>query len=236
MIVLAADTSSAKGSLALSKAGTTFSVSWEKERSHSDIITLKLEELLNQSKCSLQDIDHYLCGIGPGSFTGIRVGLNLIRTLAYANQKPCSGINSLKVLAYKAIQLHQKPLEVLSTIFAFRNLIYCQRFSFDGNQLTELTEAKALTLEELNLEYSDIEYFTGNAHKFFKDQLFAESPNKPKEVGEYLPSALALLEFFLKHQDSFTTINWKQLKAIYIRGSEAEEKLNSGLLKPVHKL
>ncbi|NJL25094.1 MAG: tRNA (adenosine(37)-N6)-threonylcarbamoyltransferase complex dimerization subunit type 1 TsaB [Calothrix sp. SM1_5_4] len=95
MNLLAVATSGPEGSLALARfdAGgnlvSSREVRWRKKAMHSELATVKLQELLRDANTPLADLTHLAVNIGPGSFTGIRVGINLARTLAYGLALPC---------------------------------------------------------------------------------------------------------------------------------------------------
>src|SRR4051812_5424411 len=94
---LAIVTSGSTGSLALGHA----QVAWTKKAMHSELATVKLSELLNAGGRQLGEITRLAVNIGPGSFTGIRVGINLARSLAYGLGIPVASFNTLEVLAAK---------------------------------------------------------------------------------------------------------------------------------------
>src|SRR6187551_2046549 len=118
MWTLAAETSTPAGSVALFKDQTLVEeIKWEKENSHSERITLEAEKILNRAQIKFSDIDRYAVGLGPGSFTGIRVAVNFIRTLAFTFDKPVIAIDSLLLMA---APLLAKGLEVFCMQSAFR--------------------------------------------------------------------------------------------------------------------
>ena len=67
---------------------------------HSETLMPLIKELLNTSNLSLKDIDLLVSDIGPGSFTGIRIGVSTVKAFADCLNIPCVGISSLEVLAY----------------------------------------------------------------------------------------------------------------------------------------
>lgn len=59
-----------------------------------------LDTMLDEMKLGLRDFDYFVCVVGPGSFTGIRIGINTVRTLAYALEKSAYGVTYNRVMAY----------------------------------------------------------------------------------------------------------------------------------------
>lgn len=100
MIILGMDTSSVNATVALmndSKLVAEYLIS--NDRTHSVIIMPLLEDMLKKSGISLSDVDVFAVVTGPGSFTGLRIGIATVKTLAQACGKPVIGVNSLESLA-----------------------------------------------------------------------------------------------------------------------------------------
>lgn len=70
---------------------------------HSETLCNRVAELLRVAKISFDDIDAYACAIGPGSFTGIRIGISTVKGYATANDKPFIAVNCLQAIAYSSI-------------------------------------------------------------------------------------------------------------------------------------
>ncbi len=100
MLILAADTSTRSASVALVRDGevlgeTTLSLG----RAHSTTFLPALEELMRRCGFTHADLDAYACTVGPGSYTGIRIGLATLQMMAYAAGKPIYGVSTLDALA-----------------------------------------------------------------------------------------------------------------------------------------
>ncbi|MDD5730624.1 MAG: tRNA (adenosine(37)-N6)-threonylcarbamoyltransferase complex dimerization subunit type 1 TsaB [Candidatus Omnitrophica bacterium] len=93
----------------------------------------------------LRDIDYFACGIGPGSFTGVRVGIATIKGLAWSMNKPVAGISTLDILARNAPQ--DKGL-VAPVIDAKRGLVYSAIYSASGDNLKRVSPYMLLSPEE----------------------------------------------------------------------------------------
>lgn len=100
MIVLALDTSSKSGSVALVNDGAiTAEFLINAEINHSETIMPAISETLRISKTDLSDVDVFSFAMGPGAFTGLRIGAGIIKGLALGTGKPVVGVSSLDALA-----------------------------------------------------------------------------------------------------------------------------------------
>ncbi|RME16294.1 MAG: tRNA (adenosine(37)-N6)-threonylcarbamoyltransferase complex dimerization subunit type 1 TsaB [Bdellovibrio sp.] len=226
MIVLSVETSTPLGSLAIGQVNKNScqvmaSLQWEKKSSHSELITLYLQKALSQAHLSLHQIEALSLGNGPGSFTGLRVAVNFIRSLSYALNKPIYPFSSLELL--------HSPLSstnyTLCTLKAFRNLIY---FSLYPPQDTKpLLPPQAQTFEDffklLATYQSQNLTCVGNLNGLIKSQL-------PYQTNwtfiDRTPMAEHALERLSKPPCP-PPLKWNELKPLYIRASEAEEKAKS---------
>lgn len=113
--LLAIDTSTSYTSLALMEDHVVISQTVVRQnKSHSDHLMVLIKNILKHSGLEIQDIDFYSVGIGPGSFTGLRIGLATAKTLAQVFDKPIVGVNTLEAMSYFASDAHR----VLSLIDA----------------------------------------------------------------------------------------------------------------------
>lgn len=213
--LLAVDTSTATGSLALAefKKGSFQKIlgeaSWNKKAMHSEVASIELEALLARTGIQLTQIDGFAVNIGPGSFTGLRVGLNLVRALAYALTKPVARFSALEIIANSQITEGER---ILVATKAVQNFLYAGVFEKREGKIKTLVEPYSTTLDEA----------LGHAHNF---KTFIEGHNAPSPsyTARQLVQMCGNTQFF----------SWNELKPLYIRGSEAEEKLKKGLLKPL---
>jgi tRNA threonylcarbamoyladenosine biosynthesis protein TsaB len=103
MIFLALDTSTERGAIGLSApSGTVFASSTEGARHHGRDLIPRLAATLREAGLSLRDVEALAVGLGPGSYTGLRVGLTAAKTLAYATGVPLIGLDSLEAIARNA--------------------------------------------------------------------------------------------------------------------------------------
>ncbi len=87
-----------------------------------DVILKNIDALLSQAKVPFSKIDAFVVGLGPGSFTSLRVGLSTVKAFCLATQKPLVGICSLDIIAYAACDASSDDICVI--VDARRNLVY----------------------------------------------------------------------------------------------------------------
>lgn len=103
MIILGIDTSSKAASVALYKDGLILGeCMYNHGKTHSVYIMPMIKSMLEASEVKCEDIDCFACGVGPGSFTGVRIGITMTKTFALVEDKPCVGVDSLYAAAFSS--------------------------------------------------------------------------------------------------------------------------------------
>lgn len=118
-------------------------------RSHSELLLPMIRSLLSSVGLTEGDIDLFAVSVGPGSFTGVRIGVALMKGLAFATEKPCAAVSSLEALAEVAAPLDGILCPVMD---ARRNQLYNALFRYENGVLRRLTEDRAIGAEELAAE------------------------------------------------------------------------------------
>lgn len=122
---------------------------------HSETLMPLIKELLNTSKISLKDIDLFAVDIGPGSFTGLRIGIATVKAFSDSLNIPCVGISSLEILAYNI----KNEGIICSTIDCKNDNCYFALYELNSNTYTLLEEPKADRIENvvnlLNSKYAN---------------------------------------------------------------------------------
>lgn len=145
MNILAVDATAENLVVALSKNDKIFSrTTYEGAKRHNSLILLLIEELLIEAALSIKDVDYFAAVVGPGSFTGIRIGVSSVNALALASGKETVAINSLEELAYP---YHEK--EFITAIDCRHDCYYYAGFKDCFENMTELGE---ITSSELDLQ------------------------------------------------------------------------------------
>lgn len=197
--------------------------SWNSTGSHSKIITSELASSLKEAQLSTANIEQILVGVGPGSFTGIRIGLNLAKSLSYSHSLPIYEYSTLLGLAELSKDVG-KP--VLSVINAFRDLVYCAIYDQTPEGHWEvLLEPSALTLDEIREKLKKPEYsVVGDAAETFVSEIKLDSLEL--NLTGLVPKAKSYLSLKCRQTEvGPSPKDWKHAAPLYVRASEAEEKL-----------
>ncbi|MBN1777397.1 MAG: tRNA (adenosine(37)-N6)-threonylcarbamoyltransferase complex dimerization subunit type 1 TsaB [Clostridiales bacterium] len=100
MIILAVDTSGPVCGVAVAKDGTiVYEAAAVNKRTHSASLMPMIDEALRRCALKVKDIDLLAAVTGPGSFTGVRIGVSTVKGMAHGADKPCAGVNALQALA-----------------------------------------------------------------------------------------------------------------------------------------
>jgi tRNA threonylcarbamoyladenosine biosynthesis protein TsaB len=125
MKILGIDTTTKNLSLAVYDAGRIYEYNLEVSRKLSCFLAPAIKGVLDALNWKAQDIDFFVCGLGPGSFTGMRTGIATIKAMSWALDKPVIGISTLDIIARNA---GESDKQIIPAIDAKRNLIYCSVF------------------------------------------------------------------------------------------------------------
>jgi tRNA threonylcarbamoyladenosine biosynthesis protein TsaB len=210
--LLALETSTPQGTLAVvsfeqDQCRVLAEQSWDKKSTHSDVVTLSVEAALKKSQKKMADLSHLAVDIGPGSFTGLRVGINLIKTLSFSLAKPVFTVSSLELLAYQ----HLKDGDLgLIGIRAIQNFYYFAIFKRKNLILETALAPTSGSLEEID------------AHSKNCTKILVEGMGQTPPLQ---PTATDLAHMAAKTGSHYGFHSWQSLKPLYVRGSEAEEKL-----------
>ncbi len=225
---LSLEVSTPEGSLALFRGDQLlWDHTWSRGASHSEMLTETLERALAETATSLADLHFVAVTRGPGSFTGLRVGINLAKTLGLSLNLPLVAPTSLEVLAASARKELPVGSKLLAGLNAFKGMIYWSLFEKTPTSWAFLTEPVASTWSDVAASLTEpVYHFLGDGYLPFKESL-------PEEISSRLdlshgestsPSARVLGPWAWSAFTRGQTFTWKSLSPLYIRRSEAEEK------------
>lgn len=193
MKILAVETSSVMGSVALLEEDRILvEISMRLERQHSTNLVPLIERLLQTAGIGLAGIDGYAVGAGPGSFTGIRVGVTTVKGLALVTRKPVVAVSSLSALACDGLS---GPYPVAPLVDAKRNLVYFAWYRAGKNGKPVQLIAPGLgTLKEALAKINRPTLFIGDGAYCYRKQIQRLQGKKAFFPGsnDYFPRASAI--------------------------------------------
>jgi tRNA threonylcarbamoyladenosine biosynthesis protein TsaB len=225
MKVLGIDTSTSCGSVGLIDNGEIiFDYLLNIPVTHSERLLGTIDLVLKEAQCPIENLDGWAISLGPGSFTGLRIGVSTAKGLAFATGKPLAGVSTLDVLAS---QIPFTSQLICPIIDARKKEVYAAFYRYgEGNSLKRLSTYMAIRPEDLAKRIEEPTIFLGNGVKTY---------------GEFLLNALTSLVIFppallhLSHGSTVAKLGSELLEKgesldisafipIYVRASEAEIK------------
>ena len=147
MLLLAFESSAKASSVALLRDGVLLAEYYQNSgQTHSRTLMKMAEDMLRNCDLSAGDVDAVGVAAGPGSFTGIRIGVSCAKGFAWAGELPCFGVSTLEAMARSALSFRGLICAVMD---ARRSQVYNALFRSDGQSLTRLCPDRALSIEEL---------------------------------------------------------------------------------------
>ena len=145
MKILALESSAVACSVALTEDDFLIAEAYQNNGlTHSVTLMPMCEDLLKNCGLTLQDMDVIAVAAGPGSFTGLRIGVSAAKGLGWALDKPCAKVSTLEAVAWNLSALKGDICPVMD--------VYNARFTSDGETVTRLTLDRAISLEDLGKE------------------------------------------------------------------------------------
>ena len=232
MLILALDSTALVGSVALCENNHLLAeCTLNTGNTHSETLLPTVEYVLKACGVTVDDIDLFACTVGPGSFTGVRIGASTIKGIAFGKGKPCVGVSTLEALATNARAFDGIICPCMN---ARREQVYNALFECKDGKLVRLCEDRALAIEELLAELTTYApnqkiYLVGDGAELVMD--FDAS-------GEQFPALggkLVLLEERLRNQSGYSVAQVAltmylngifctdaALAPVYLRPSQAE--------------
>ncbi len=177
MNILAFDTSSKTASVAiLQDDAVLYDCVIDTGRKHSEVLLPAIDEACRQTGVKISAIDLFACTLGPGSFTGLRIGLSTLSGMMMATQKPAAGISALEALAMNAGQTDKIIGAMMDAGRGQVYLAYYHRES-DG-RLRALGAQQAIAPQNIQLPDDQDVIFTGDGAILYADVLCNLAPGK----------------------------------------------------------
>lgn len=221
MLILGIDTSTNVGTVAIYSdvKGTLGEISVNINKTHSENIMVMIDELFKLTNTTINDVDKIAVSIGPGSFTGIRIGVAVAKGLASATNCKIVGVNELDVIAGNSTS---NECEICSIIDARKERGYYCTFKYENGILKQLEDYKVGELREFLETRKEIRtVYLGDGAINYKDLI----SNIVGENGIFaqkslnLPRASVVAELGINNEDNLYT-----MEPIYLSKSQAERE------------
>ena len=226
MNILALDSTAVAASAAVVRDTHTLAVfTADNALTHSELLLPMAESVLHASRMKIEDVDLFACTVGPGSFTGVRIGVATIKGLAFGTGKPCAAVSTLEALAENLVPLSGILCPVMD---ARRGQVYNALFEWRDGALKRLTPDRAISLYELAKELGEkyphqIVRLSGDGYDIAYKALLEEGVrihHTPKELRIQNAAAVARCACRLAEQGN--TVSDTALVPVYLRLPQAE--------------
>ena len=225
MRILAVDTATTSCSVAIvDKTSLLSEFTLSKEETHSKHLMDMIKAALRMSGLNFSDLDGFAVTRGPGSFTGLRIGISTIKGLAVASEKPVIGVSSLETLA---LQVSYSRDLICPILDARRGEVYFSRYRFLNGHLKKQTKERVAPPDQAVEDLNESCLFVGNGALLYKEMIL----EKMGELASFAPlikntiraSTMAYLS--MAKFENNDTDDIEKILPYYIRKSDAELNL-----------
>ena len=227
MMILALETTAKAASCAVLQDGMPLATAWQATGlTHSRTLMPMVEDMLKNSELTLADMDAIAVAAGPGSFTGLRIGIAAVKGLAWAGDKPCVGVSTLEAMAWPLAHLEGRV--IVCAMDARRSQVYNALFLAAGEGLQRLAPDRAIGLDQLGEELKKVEkekIVVGDGARLCYNTL-TEQGITLKMAPEHLrmQSAWGVARAALELVRSGGLVSGEELAPVYCRLSQAERE------------
>ncbi len=197
---------------------------------HSQTLMPMTEQLLKNTEMTIGEVDAIAVNAGPGSFTGVRIGVAAAKGLAFPKNLPCVSVSTLESMAYNLLGT---DCLVCAVMDARCSQVYNAMFRIKGETVKRLTDDRALSLSDLLLEFKQTDeriLIVGDGAEITYDFIKNEASNAvlaPKNRRTQTASSVALAAFQKLFEGKTQTA--AELMPIYLRLPQAQRELNARL-------
>lgn len=230
MIVLSIDSASKVATAALLDENNLIAeYTINNKMEHSTLIMDMVDKLLSDSNLSIDDIDGFIVSKGPGSFTGLRIGMATVKGLSFGANKPYVSISSLDALAYSLVSFDGIICPIMD---ALRDSVYTCLYKSNNGKLEKLIDYSALELDDLIKILKDKNekvIFTGDGLIKHKDYLSKNLNNSffvPNHLNIIRASSLGDLGIKLLLENKCDELN---SSPFYLKKPQAQRELEKML-------
>ena len=193
-------------------------------RTHSERLLLSINHVLEVGGCPMDDLDGWAVSLGPGSFTGLRIGVSTIKGLAFTTGKPVAGVSALDALACNIPPTRYLICPILD---ARKGEVYTAFYRYaTGDRVERISDYQAIDPSDLIRKISEKTVFLGSGLRTYGDYL----RQSLQALATFVPPALNLpfgstvARLGLERLRKNKILDLPTFTPIYVRASEAEVK------------
>jgi len=220
MNLLAIDTSTDYLSIAIMRDGKICARHHKKaSRMHSTLLAPAIERLLKRARVKLKDLDALCISVGPGSFTGLRIGVTTVKAFAYALKKRIAAVPTLDVIADHAKSFRGMVCPVLD---ARKGKVYACLYKSDGENIKRVSPYMLLSADELasriRAKKGRMAFLGDKSEEFIKNL----PTNGPATITQWHPRADVVARLGLEYLREGKTVTAAELEPLYIYSKECD--------------
>jgi len=221
MKILALDTTTKNLTLGVSDGPRVAEYNLEVGRKLSGLLEETIRRVTLAFGSGLNEFDYFVLGLGPGSFTGIRVGMACVKGLAWALNKPVVGVSTLDILAQNVKECGRR---IIPAVDAKRKLIYCSSFTGECGRIKRNKPYMLLTEKEFLKFAPKGCIILGDALSLYRDSFSRIEDVKLLDKDMWFPKAHNLITLSLERIKEGKTSNAFKIKPIYLYPKECQIK------------
>ncbi len=222
MKILAIDTSSFPASVAITDGGVLLGeYIIRNQRKHSQNIMVMTERLFDDLGMDISEIDVFAVTVGPGSFTGLRIGISTVRAFAQAMGKPVAAVSTLRALAYN---MSETTGIIVPMLDARRDEVFLGAYEFKNGVCCEVLAPCVMTVGEALTKFGSSAMFVGDGAIIHRDELEGGGAQRfaPVNMAETRASSLAAAAYKMAEKNEVCDYNG--VEPMYLRKSQAERE------------
>lgn len=200
--------------------------SLNRDMTHSEKLVPMIKEILDNLDLKVSDIDLYGVALGPGSFTGLRIGAATMKSFAHLFDKPIVGVSSLEALAFN---LPYNEI-VVPMIDARRNRVYSAVYTWEDGVLKELIAPDVVAIDELLNKLMDFDtvVVNGDGSLLHRELIASKLGSKVRfaTIGQNMCKASSVCELAKIKYEAGQVDDYFTLAPDYLRESQAQRELN----------
>lgn len=230
--ILVFDTTTVACTVALKCSSGIYSRHLEVANIHSQKLLLMIDEILFDAGLKLADLDYLAVGIGPGSFTGLRIGIGVAQALSYSHNISVIPLSSLEILAVSALNCTQQLKKGVIFVAHDARMSEVYHASYDVDLQARLilrNEVSLCSPERLNLSLLDDHesasnlILCGNAWCQYSDRMPEIHGDCILLKENIVPNAKQVVTYIEQYISEFAAVDWQELAPVYVRNDIAKK-------------